>query len=174
MDALTIEEAVFIDFRMGDGEAVKLDPLDANEAILAAQGKHGVTMGRTRAMRSWYAEHLGVDEEKISLDEAAKVTDAIIAIAQRLIDERKKKVSETVDSLLSTLGFPPTSEDGQSEKKTPGSETSSESTPPTKTSETGSTTTPSTDSTSANLPEPETKTPPHEPAETQPQPSSDG
>lgn len=148
MDALTIKKTQTIGLRFGDeGESVQIDPLECYEAICDAQEQFEKPLDRTRAMREWFAARLNMDPNEITLDEAATASDTIISISEAMIDDRKKKVSETATSLLSTLGYQTTSGNGRGKKKTPGLRTSPGSKPRSRSRKAGSTTTARTGST---------------------------
>ncbi len=102
------------------------DPHDIVDRInnLEAEGVAGA-----KELRKWLTGEFGIEEEAIDLESVNVFCETMLAVSTRLVDERKKKVTETAASLLSSLGFHPITENGADSKKTDGLQTSPESQP---------------------------------------------
>ena len=118
----------FFDVTLGDKTA-KIDPCVANDVLANFQDEFGAGLKASLATRDWLAEQLGMEPSEIDVNTAIEFHEAVCLTAWEMVEQRKKKLLPTANSLLSTLGYQPISEIGTSGKSKPGKPTSPESPP---------------------------------------------
>ncbi len=122
----TMQEPLLQTIVTSDGNATaEIDLVVANNVIADIQKKLGTADPEQTAalFRPWVAEKLNVGVESITIGQVLDLTCLIADVANRAIDESKKKRATTLSSLFSTLESPTITENGQEPPKTDGSET---------------------------------------------------
>ena len=127
-ETVVLSNAAMISIQIKIEEEEKTESFDAYsllELIEQGEGDHGDDGGydKLNLLRGVVASVFSVQPEKIAINQLLDLRELVVSITNRLYDERKKKISSTVSSPVSTPEFPIVSPSGQSGKSNSGSTT---------------------------------------------------
>lgn len=110
--SLNLSPPAYIALRSPDAEApVRIDVYEARRALDDACRKPTDAL-RWAAVLDYLAEKLSVPRESLAENMALEFNDCIVAVIERLNEERKKKQQSIASSLTCTPESPPTSAPG--------------------------------------------------------------